>query len=68
MELHILIPATERRQPTGKIWGFAVIHFQFDSSNVSYHAAQLEVALRIDNFELNKLLIFYQSDTGCRKY
>jgi hypothetical protein len=42
-------------------WGFGVRHFQFQASDVRYHSEQLDVALRVDDFELNRLLSFAEA-------
>lgn len=62
----LMLPASEAGNdqpgdeniPGDQKWGFGIRHFQFQSSDVSYHTEQLDMALRINDFELNKLLSF----------
>ena len=51
----------DKATPADQKWGIGIRYFHFESSDVNYHAEQLDLALRISAFELSQLFSYAEA-------
>ena len=51
----------DKATPADQKWGIGVRYSHFESSNVNYHAEQLDLVLRINAFELSRLFSYAEA-------